>query len=457
MMERILNKDNLVSFGLLTLLFHSATSLLQYLVNINGVMVADYILLGLMSAATILYLGKQHIPIRFQPAQVLLILLMIWMIVSCVSMSITYNNDWVSYNIINLLNAAVEFFLAFPLGYILIREKKNALGRILLHVLLISWTAFILFVLVNVFQGNTMISSNNTTIGMQGNHLYLGCYFNTSGAWELLFFLTCYFMIFWSKQLSFRLIYGISAVIHFAALSLTNSRTSIVSALLGFVALTGIMIYLRREEKQRPQKILLSAAVAIVAGVAFYFLSGFMLKLYNYCTSSTVSVRSTVENIAGDTTFNGRTRIWQATITGIFSSFRIAMFGVTPQSVPDFVNQMTDGAFNMYTHNQFLEIAAGIGIPGLCIFLAWFFIMIKDIFQLIFVQKNKTLFLFVPVMILVLILSNMMEAIIVILFYFSGLAFFLLCGILHGKVNEPIKPGEFPKWIGNMIKRKKKE
>ena len=95
----------------------------------------------------------------------------------------------------------------------------------------------------------------------------------------------------------------------------------------------------------------------------------------------------------------------------------------------------------MYTHNQFLEIAAGIGIPGLCLFLAWFFIMLKDMYKLFFVQKDRTFFLLIPVLILSIMLMNMAEALLVFMYHISGFAFFLLCGILHGRVNKPAEAG----------------
>ena len=49
------------------------------------------------------------------------------------------------------------------------------------------------------------------------------------------------------------------------------------------------------------------------------------------------------------------------------------------------INQMmnVDGVY-AHAHNQFLQIAASNGIPALCIFLIWLFIMGKDMYKLYF-------------------------------------------------------------------------
>lgn len=446
-MERLLNKTVLITFGLFTLLFHASVSLLQYFIDINGLLIVDYIILGLIAIGAILYFGKQQIPIRFQPAQVLLILFIIWNILSCISMSIKYNNDWVDYNGPSMLSTAVSLLLAFPLGYVLIREEKNTVGNIILHILLVSWTIFIAYVLISVFQGQKIITPNGGVIRMTKRSLQLNCNRNTTGALEMLFLLGCVLMAFRSKRHSVRLFYGLSSVIHYVALTLSNSRASIYATMIGFVALIGFSVYARTEKK--PHRLLISIIAALLAGAAFYLLSNPVFRLYSVSSGAKISARSALK----DATLHGRTTIWKCAIEGIFTSIRTALFGVTPVSITEMITQMSDGKIqNMYTHNQFLEVAAGIGIPGLCIFLAWFALIIKDIYKLFFIRKDRTLFLAVPVIILTLMLANMVESYLLFYFYFSGFVFFLLCGMLHGRVNEPAKG----KQLTRQMRRHKK-
>ena len=462
MTEKILNKRSVISLGFFALFFHIVTMELTYFINTSVFMIVDYVIIGLTAAITLLFIAQRQIPIRFQPAQILLVLFMFWFIISCISMGVTYDNDWVNHNAFPMLNTAISMFLSFPLGYVWIREKNETVrpdtglpqeGRVsvptmMMHILLLGSTVFIGILLLNLFQGNEVIMPNGGLIRM-GLGLELCCHYNITGAWELVFFLGCCFMTIHCKPVPMKIIYILATVIHYTALVLSNSRTSILTTLFGFMAMTGIMTYLRLvgqgdltpvSQARKWRKIIWAIGAAVIAGVVFYFASGLVFKLYNVLTNSNASARATAAEVASNPSFTGRTAIWKATIEGIFTSFRMAMFGVTPMSAADMINQMmnVNGVY-AHAHNQFLQIAASNGIPALCIFLIWLFIMGKDMYKLYFVQKDKTPFLLIPVIILVLLLSNMLEAFLVYGYEINGFAFFLLCGILHGKVNEPIE------------------
>ena len=456
MTERILNRKNLLSLGLFAVLFHAVITFLPYFFDGFGwIYIVDYIILGITGFAAIVYLAKGQYPIRFQPAQVLLLLFVAWYIVSCLSMTIKYGNDWVTHNNAGLLNIAVSSLLAFPLGYVMIREGKQSFGKILLHILLISWTLFIAFVLIYIFQGKTITTFNNGLIRIKSKALQLNCNQNTTGAWEMLFFLGCCFMTLWCRKLPLKIIYSIASIIHFSALILSNCRAGFLASLFGFMAITGIAVYLWLDKNKKKHKLLIAMAAAVAAGVVYYFLSQLVFILYNLLTGAKSSGRTFV---AQEKTFSGREEVWQYAIAGIFSSFRAAVFGFTPASVPEVIAQMSNDTLEaMYTHNQFLEIAAGIGIPGLCIFLVWFYMIVRDSYKLFFVQKDRTLFLIIPVLIISLMLANMMEATLVFYDYINHYVFFLLCGLVYGKVNEPIQVKTLSRQAMRNKQRKKKK
>ena len=438
MTERILNRKNLISLGLLSVLFHAVITFLPYFLNTPGwIYVLDYVLLGMTGFASIFHIAKEQYPIRFQPAQVMLILFVAWYIISCMAMMFKFGNDWVDHNDAGLLNTAVSALIVFPLGYVMIRDKdKNLFGRILLHILLLGWTIFIAFVLLRIFQKGTIVTFNNGIIRMEDGALQLNCNRNTTGTWEMLFFLVCCFMTLWCKKKPLKIIYGISSAVHYTGLVLSNCRAGFLASLIGFMAITVIAVYLRQDEKSKPHKLLTAVIAALIAGAAYYFLSQMVFSLYNTLSGAKASGRAFAEQ---DQTFSGREQVWQYAIQGIFSSFRTAVFGVTPVAVPEMISQISDGASEVYTHNQFLESAAGIGIPGLCIFLAWLGMIARDSYKLLAVQKDRTLFLIVPVIIMTLMIANMMEATLVFYDYINHYAFFLLCGMLYGKVNEPVQ------------------
>lgn len=454
MVERLLTKKNLVSLGLLAAFFHAVLTLFPYFFDVAyWIYVVDFVLIGLVGFAWVYFVAKERIPIRFQSAQLILILFFIWYIVSCLSMSIKYDNDWVTHNSAGLLNTAIETMMVFPLGYVMVREKEYSIGNILLHVFLLTWTIFISYVLIRIFQGETIPTPNGGVITMYEKSLSLNCNRNTTGAWEMLVFMACFFMVIWCKQRSLKIVYSIASAIHYAALSLSNCRVSFLATLIGFMAMTGIAVYLYLENKGKPHRLMLSIIIAFIAGAAFYFLSGLIFDLYNNSTGAKASNR-----VGQDTSLSGREDVWRAAIAGLFTSFRCAMFGVTPMGTPDLIVQMSDGTLSpMYTHNEFLELAVGIGIPGLCIFLVWFYMMMRDSYRLFFVQKDKTLFLAVPVIIVCFMLANMMESYLIFYDYINGYVFFLLCGLLYGRVNEPLEVKQLSRQAVRNKQRKKKK
>ena len=457
MTERILNRKNLISFGLFAVAFHAVITFFPYFFDhLDWMFIADYILLGLTGFAAVWYIAKEQYPIRFQPAQMLLILFLAWYIISCLSMTITFGSDWVTYNSEGLLNTAVSGLLVFPLGYVMVREGKNSFGRTLLHIVLLGWTLFIAYVLFYIFQGQTITTFNYGLIQIKDKALQLNCNQNTTGAWEMLFFLVCCFMTLWCKKTPLKIVYGLASVIHFVGLTLSNCRAGFLASLAGVMAIAGIAVYLWLDRKKSPHKLLVALIAAVAAGAAYYFLSQAVFSIYNgLIKGAKSSNRAFAEQ---EQTFSGREQVWGYAVEGIFSSFRTAVFGVTPMSVVEMINQVSTGEKGVYTHNQFLEIAAGIGIPGLCIFLGWFGLIVRDAYKLFFVQKDRTLFLIVPVIIMALMLANMMEATLEFYDFINHYAFFLLCGLLYGKVNEPIRVKTLSRQeIRNKERKKKKK
>ena len=455
MTERLLTKKNLKDFGLFAVFFHAIITFVPYFFGINTwIYTVDYIILGLTGFAGIFFLAKKQIPIRLQPAQMLLIIFFVWYIVSCIFNTVQTDQDLITYNSYATLNIVVAIVLAFPLGYVMIREGKNSFGRILLHILLIGWTLVITFILINIFQGKQIVTPNNGIIRMHEGALQINCNQNTTGAWELLFFLGCCFMILWSKQLLLKVIYGIFSIVHFTTLTLSNCRAGFLAAFAGFMAFAGIAVYLWLDKDKKPHCLLIAIIVALAAGVAYYFLSQLVFSLYNLATGAKSSGRAFVTQ---EQTFSGREQVWQYAIEGIFSSFRAAVFGFTPVSVPEMISQMSGGELDVYTHNQFLEIAAGTGIPGMCIFLVWFYMIMRDSYKLFFVQKDRTLVLLIPVIIIALMLENMMEAILIFYEFIHAYVFFFLCGIVYGIVNKPIKEPTLKQISIRCRQRKKKK
>ena len=123
-----------------------------------------------------------------------------------------------------------------------------------------------------------------------------------------------------------------------------------------------------------------------------------------------------------DTTLSNRTVIWEISI-GLLFTIRPLLSGLTPIGIQEslgFIDQ---------THNEFLEIGCGLGIPALIAFLVFLTIVAIKCFKTIFFSHNQTLKL-ATILILAYLTANMAEARLMFYGWFIGYAFFFLCGYI---------------------------
>ena len=489
MESRVFNRKNLLGFSMIVLFYHLAMTIIPWFIYSWPMFIADYILLGLTSAGWLLYFGWQRRTIRLQPAILILLGFLIWLLVSCIVMTIRWDNDWVGYNFIPTIasptspgfNAAVTILFVFPLGIALARETDGTvlkLGKGLLHGFLLGWTVWMAVVLITVMQGKTMTAPSGGTIGMVNSNLELNCHYNITGSWEMTFFMVCCFMALKCKGIPWKGVYGLAAVIHYFALILSNSRASTFAALGGFAVLAGVAVFLVLEKRKVPRSVLLALAAAVIAAVGFYFMRYPVFSLYgasvNHFTAPAVSVAADAGNASGadsgadastaadagnagvssgassgqdyrirefapssGSLLSGREEIWKYTVQGLFADPQVTITGVTPKATRDLFMQASEGRrTDSYTHNEFLEIAAAMGLPGLLLFLVWLGIIVRDTWRMYFTRKRRTLLLILPVIFVTLLAANMMEAHLIFCEHLNGYVFFLLGGMIYGAMSQ---------------------
>lgn len=469
-MLRLFQKKTILNLGLIAAALHVLLGTLLYFFDLQTLWTVDYVVLGLLGTSAVVYFALDQTPIRLQKPQMLLIAFLIWYLFSCLSMTTTYHNDWVNYNREPMLNVFVALLLVFPLGYNAAREKRLPLGKILLYLAVLLWTAFIVWALAGVFQNRALPTANGGAIMMQNNALYLNCNPNTTGVLEMLFFLLCCFLALRARRVWQKTVFALCAPIHYAALVLSNSRTSVYASLIGFMLLAGITVCLLLKKSKKVVRLSAALAAALIAGAAFHLLRDQVYALYNACVQAASGVQAAADQAAAapaqaaardflgnvNNPLTGRLTIWRGAWQGITSSPRSFFFGVTPPSVTSMISQATKSHREMYTHNQFLEIAAASGIPALFLFLAWFALICKDAYRLIFVNKDRSALLGIPALILTLVLANLTEATLLYYHFLSGYVFFFLCGYLHGAVNDPLQPKKLNRQALRQKARKKK-
>ena len=147
-------------------------------------------------------------------------------------------------------------------------------------------------------------------------------------------------------------------------------------------------------------------------------------------------------------TLTGRTDIWAGALKGMVSSVQRFFLGVTPVGVNSLISLMTDGKYDMYTHNQFLEVGVALGVPAMCAFIVWFVLILKAGYVQLKKEFNYSMLLIVFV--LALMLGNMAEATLMFYQFITGHAFFFLCGWIYGWLAYVEKP------ITNRQQRRRK-
>ena len=447
MIDKILNRKTLLIGGTIAALFYAALGILMYLMDITAMRTISYVLVGLTAAAVIVWFGRSGGRIRFEWKQILLIALLVWSVISCIAMTLRQNADYVSYNMEPIVDTAITLLVVFPLGYVAAREEKiPVVLKALLHAVLLGWSLFMAVVLVVIFRGDVIYTANNGMIGMRNyQFLYINCYYNTTGMWQAVFAPLCFYLALKCKPVPLKAGYGLATVINYAILALSNSRASTYAVMIGMSLMGGIAVYSWLQNRKMLHRILFAVAAAGVTALILYLLRKGTFELYwsaarKAAPSQDVTVTGKIRDLSDSTvsTFTGRTKIWECTFRGMFNSAHNAIFGVTPAGVIPMITEISDGKWDVYTHNQFLEIGAANGVVGMGFFTAFIVLVVKDVYTLFFVRKENGIFLCLPILILILMIANFLEATLLYYGFISAYAFFFLCGFLHGRVNDPV-------------------
>lgn len=444
MADRLLTKTNLLSLALLAAVMHAAAGMMRYLLPMDQ-FTESMMDLPLMAAAVffLLYLLRRDGLPRPPAAQILLFLFLLWFSVSCLSASFRDDPLLGGDNTRPFLNALISCLLFFPLGCALSREKTPPVGKILLHACMLIWTAFIVYAVVCVFQGKNTRLPGGGYIAMVNDSLQINCNRNTTGSWEMLFFLGCFLLLLRCKSPALKAVYGLALAVHYTALILSNSRASVFSTLVCFGAITFIAVFRLLKKQPTFRRAALSLGCAALAAAAFYLLRGAVFRLYAADTgSATAGARALTEKNANNDITANRLLLWKAAVEGVFSSAPRALLGVTPRGVPRMIT-LFSGLYDntCYSHNQILEIACAAGLPAMCLMLCWFALILRDTARILINKNGQTLLKCLSMVMLTLATVNMVEAYLIFYDFPGGYVFFFLCGLIHGAAKRGRTPG----------------
>ena len=346
-------------------------------------------------------------------------------------MTARYQTGWfLRRNALPLLDTALVLLVVYPLGVKCARRGVSPPFRIAAQACLLIWSGFMLYVLIRLPQTDALELPKGGAICFTEGRLYLNCHPNTTGLIAMTAFLLC-FCLFWetgSKAL--KAICALSFCVHYCVLVLSNSRTMLTATLIGFSAIVAICVHARLTGRYRAAR---TAGVALIAAAAFYLLRGATFAAYQALTGLQDQAVGRELIDGGFLTLNGRLSGYRYALTAMRDDVQCFLTGVTPPVVNLALYNASEGAWNMYTHNQFLEIGVALGVPAMACFAGWLFLLIRDGVRLNRRPDCARSIRFVSVLLTVFLLANMLEATLLFYRYILSYVFFFLAGWLAGK------------------------
>lgn len=425
----------LVSVCIFVAVYHAVMSMLSLFSFFSDMSVFRYTELGLFAAlgACAIYCLRVCRPrIRLSAEPALLAGMLVWLGVSCLVMSLRYGVNAFVFNRVQLADTAAETLVFFPLGAACGRGRARRELKAVLAAAMACWTAFVVVALIKAFTGGIIEMPGGRNVGMYNNTLWLGNHHNFSAAVEMLCFLLCVIMGIMAKKRLSRGAFLLFASVHFCALVLTNSRTALISALFGLALTLGVCVrwaYKVRKAGRGGKKRWTAAALLCVILILAAVLSRQVpfLRL----DDEEFYFREIVDSTFS--TLNGRTLIWSSALEGTLSDAQRVLTGVTPAGITKLISDASMGevAHAPHAHNHFIQLLAALGVPGLCAFCVWLFLILKTGAKQALRGDRETMFILA--VILSVLLSNFTEALIMFFETVNGHVFFLLCGVIYGK------------------------
>lgn len=248
------------------------------------------------------------------------------------------------------------------------------------------------------------------------------------------------YLLVQTKRLPAKLVLLFGGIICYVTLSLTDSRTGIISTsiAIGLEAFLAANVILRKR-KHALLRIALSAVAACLVTIALYHGTALVRCGYNqYAAIASVSTgKEDAKNdgmaavddasheqdspappvisrdLSDADSFNGRTDIWIGVLSGLFENPDILAIGTGPSvagevMAPYFPEGSPIGIF----HNSFLGVLVAFGVPGLALLLILMILLMIKSLRLTFMDLSNPDTLAVrmmPAVLLFTVTESMME------------------------------------------------
>lgn len=368
---------------------------------------------------------------KFRVEYGLLLGILIWGILSCVSMGTAYKGDFVAANRYAMEDMAVCILVFFPMGFLFQGEAFKKILKSCLRLMIAVTTVLMIAVIWNVFRSNVVRLPEGLVIMRDGNMLEISSNRNTVAAYAAFTAFLCPVLMLSTDRKWEKALYVFAFIVHWVIQCLTQSATGLIVGSLTGGLMTAFFL-MERGQKIPFRRRLLTAAICGAAAMVLLWMSRkWIFRFYQICIGASAD---SLRDMSANNTFSGRLTIWRAAVRAIFgyngsrTTFRNAMFGYTFAGVPSIIKILC--GLEMYTHNEYMEVGAAMGIPALLAYIAFSVFMGMRCAGIALADQNRVKLKerFIPVLVLSLVVGNLTEAMLMGYGFMTSCFFFLMCG-----------------------------
>ena len=401
----------------------------------------------------------------YSPGQLFCIALFLWYILSCLVNTNTSGIAYFRYNDWWLLDTGINCLILFSLPKVLPVEKSRRLISFILHVVLISGTAFAVYGLLNLFALNIVTLPSGEQIGMsETNNFCLASNSNITGAIALSFVLICIYLAVTQKG-PLKIFYITAFSLHLFILYMSSCRAAFAACLVSCTLAVFLILLHCLPEEHKIIRAVLCVILPLIAAGGLWMLRPVPFRLFDKVTHFSEVLNAGQEipdmdhpaffsddgknliNTAADFTdtapasqqpafhesyLGGRRPVWNSALRVIVSSPLCFLFGTTPVGAAPAM--LTIGKLSYeaaHAHNEILQMGLSMGVPMMAAFAVFLSAMVfKSLRQGLSFSANGHFSgaYILPVVIIGLLTLTLVEAYLAAYFSLMSCLFFLFCG-----------------------------
>ena len=361
-------------------------------------------------------------------------LLWIWLAVSVVNCFIACRENGLLFraNRWELYDLFACGVILCPLGFSLARLRSSRFFHSLMETAMVLTAPLFLCGLWTIFTGRP-VAVLHTVIYLYDGRLALSVNPNITGAYAGLFLMLGLYRLHTLRSRPARYLMMAGGLVWLISLISSGSLGNIIAAGVGLVFYAAVR-FLRKGDAGSRKRVLTAFFFCLGLAAVFALLCFVLQKVFHAAeAAATPIVQSTFEHRSWGriTRLSGRSAIWSAIFNELSWNWHIWLHGCAPGYLMSHIEDLMGRFF--YTHNQFLEILVGQGVVPMLLYTAWLVFVARDSLSVCLTQPEESAVHWsLPIVLLVLVIANLMEALLSGTTHYIGHLFFLIGGFVAG-------------------------